>query len=123
MFLSLVKKSFTLPFYCAVLCAGRSTKVGLNNLLHTAFLRKNQETFQILLFNPILLNLVKIVSYFLVIALPCVQRKLGYITNINIWSYNLKFNEKTVLYFHFPALCYVQGVRKKLEIAYFIEHA
>ena len=93
---------FTPPFYCTVLCAGRSTKEGLNHLLHTAFLGKNQETFQILLFSPILLNLVKIVSYFLFIALPC---------------------EKTVLYFYFTALCYVQGVRKKLEIASFIEHA
>ena len=119
---------FTLPFYCTVLCAGRSAKEDLNHLLHTAFLRKNQETSQILLFSPMLLNLVKNVSCFLFIALPCVQsalnhlihcvrltKKLGHITNINIWSYNLKFSEKTVLYFHFTALCYVQGVRKKLN--------
>ena len=35
---------FTLPCYCTVLCAGRSTKEGLNHLLHKEFLRKNQET-------------------------------------------------------------------------------
>ena len=51
------------------------------------------------------------------------MKKLGHITNINIWSYNLKFSEKTVLYFHFTALCYVQGARKKLKIASFIKHA
>ena len=51
------------------------------------------------------------------------EKKLGRITNINIWSYDLKFSEKTVLCFHFTALCYVQGVRKKLKIASFIEHA
>ena len=51
------------------------------------------------------------------------QKKLGHIANINIWSYNLKFSEKTVLYFHFTALFYVQGARKKLKIASFIEHA
>ena len=69
-------------------------------------------------------------TFFLFIALPCVQSALnhlinwlGHVTNINIWSYNLKFSEKTVLYFHFTALCYVQGARKKLKIASFIEHA
>ena len=70
---------FTLPCYCTVLCAERSTKEGLNHLLHTAFLRKNQEIFQILLFSPILLNLVKNVSYFLFIALPCVQSALNHL--------------------------------------------
>ena len=48
------------------------------------------------------------------------EKTLGHITNINIWSYNLKFSKKTVLYFHFTALCYVQGVRKKLKIASFM---
>ena len=51
------------------------------------------------------------------------KKKLRHITNINTWSYNLKFNEKTVLYFHFTTLCYVQGARKKLKVASFIEHA
>ena len=62
---------FTLPFYCTVPCAGRSTKEGFNNLLHREFLMKNQETMQISVFSLILLNLVKNVSYFLFIALPC----------------------------------------------------
>ena len=69
-------------------------------------------------------------TFFLFIALPCVQSALnhlinwlGHVTNINIWSYNLKFSEKTVLYFHFTALCYVQGAQKKLKIASFIKHA
>ena len=35
---------FTLPFYCTVLCAGRSTKEGLNHLPHKEFLIKKQET-------------------------------------------------------------------------------
>ena len=56
-------------------------------------------------------------------SLSMSMKKLGHITNINIWSYNLKFSEKTVLYFHFTALFYVQGARKKLKIASFIEHA
>ena len=64
---------FTLSFYCTVLCAGRSTKEGLNHLLHRPCLRKNQETLQILVFSLILLNLFKNVSYFLFIALPYVQ--------------------------------------------------
>ena len=55
-------------------------------------------------------------------SLSTSEKKLEHITNINIWSYNLKFSEKTVLYFHFSALCYVQGVRKKLKIASFTEH-
>ena len=55
-------------------------------------------------------------------SLSTSKKKLGFITNINIWSYNLKFSEKTVLYFHFTALCYVQGARKKLKIAS-LEHA
>ena len=46
-----------------------------------------------------------------------------HIANINIWSYNLKCSEKTALYFHFTARCYVQGTQKKLKIASFIEHA
>ena len=69
-------------------------------------------------------------TFFLFIALPCVQSALnhlinwlGHVTNINIWSYNLKFSEKTALYFHFTALFYVQGAQKKLKIASFIEHA
>ena len=56
-------------------------------------------------------------------SLSTSEKKLGHIININIWSYNLKFSEKTVSYFHFTALCYVQGARKKLKIASFIEHA
>ena len=56
-------------------------------------------------------------------SLSTSEKKLGHIANSNIWSYNLKFSEKTVLYFHFTALCYVQGVRKKRKIASFIEHA
>ena len=69
-------------------------------------------------------------TFFLFIALPCVQSALnhhinwlGHITNINIWSYNLKFSEKNVLYFHFTSLFYEQGAWKKLKIAFFIEHA
>ena len=50
-------------------------------------------------------------------SLSTSEKKIGHITNINIWSYNLKFSEKTVLYFHFTALCYVQGVRKKLKLS------
>ena len=42
-------------------------------------------------------------------SLSTSKKILGHITNINIWSYNLKFSEKIVLYFHFTALCYVQG--------------
>ena len=67
-------------------------------------------------------------TFFLFIALPSVQSALnhpinwlGHVTNINIWSYNLKFSEKTVLYFHFTVLFYVQAARKKLKIASFIE--
>ena len=47
-------------------------------------------------------------TFFLFIALPCVQSALnhlinwlGHVTNIDIWSYNLKFSEKAVLYFDF----------------------
>ena len=47
-------------------------------------------------------------------SLSTSEKKLGHIAAINIWYYNLKFSEKTVLYFHFTALCYVQTVRKKL---------
>ena len=49
------------------------------------------------------------------------QKKLGHIVNFNIWSCNLKFSEKTVLYFHFTELCYIQGARKKLKIAFFTD--
>ena len=51
------------------------------------------------------------------------NKKLGHITNINIWSNNLKFSGKTVLYFHFTALSYVQCAWKKIKITSFIEHA
>ena len=79
---------FTLPFYCTVLYAGRSTKEGLNLLLHEEFLRKNKKN----------------------------------IANISIQFYITIFSQKyltlsvycIVLYFHFTALCYVQGDRKKL---------
>ena len=116
---------FALLFYYVVLCAGCSTKEGLSHILHREFLRKNQETLQISV------NLVKNVSYFLSVYCTalCTERFehlinwLGHVANINIWSYNLKFSEKTVLYFHFTALFYVQGARKKLKIASFIEHA
>ena len=70
---------FTLPFYCTVLCAGRSTKEGLNHLPHREFLIKKQETLQISVFSLILLNLVKNASYFLFIALPCVQSALNHL--------------------------------------------
>ena len=73
MFLSLVKNT-ALHFLFTVLsvpCAGRSTKEGFNHLLHREFLMKNQETMQISVFSLILLNLVKNVSNFLFIALPC----------------------------------------------------
>ena len=33
------------------------------------------------------------------------KKQIGHIANIKIWSYNLKFSEKTVLYFDFTALC------------------
>ena len=56
-------------------------------------------------------------------SLSTSKKKLGDIPNINIWSYNFKFSEKTVLYFYFTVMCYIQGVRKKRKIAYFIEHA
>ena len=52
-------------------------------------------------------------------SLSTTKKKLGHITNINIWSYNLNFSEKTVLYFHFTALCSVQGARRKHKIASF----
>ena len=52
-------------------------------------------------------------------SLSTSKKKLGHIANINIWSYNLKFSEKIVLYFHFFALCYIQGARKKLKTASF----
>ena len=70
---------FTLPFYCTVLCAGRSTKEGLNHLPHREFLIKKQETLQISVFSLILLNLVKNAPYFLFIALPCVQSALNHL--------------------------------------------
>ena len=70
---------FTLPFYCTVLCAGRSTKEGLNHLPHREFLIKKQETLQISVFSLILLNLFKNASYFLFIALPCVQSALNHL--------------------------------------------
>ena len=70
---------FTLSCYCSVLCAGRSTKESLNHLLHRACLRKNQETLQISVFSLILLNLVKNVSYFLFITLPCVLSTFNYL--------------------------------------------
>ena len=50
---------FTLRFCCTVVCAGRSTKEGLNHLRHRVCLRKNQETLQISVFSLVLLNLVK----------------------------------------------------------------
>ena len=56
-------------------------------------------------------------------SLTTSKKKLGHTTNINIWSSNLKFSEKTVLYFHFIALCYAQGAQKKLKMASFMEHA
>ena len=62
---------FTLPFCCTVLCAGRSTKEGLNHLLHRDFLRKNQETLQISVFSLVLLNLVKNV---LILSVYCIVR-------------------------------------------------
>ena len=55
-------------------------------------------------------------------SLTTTKKKSGHTININIWSYNLKFSEKIVLYFHFIALCYVQGAQKKLKIASFQEH-
>ena len=70
---------FTLPFYCTVLCAGRSTKEGLNHLPHREFLIKKQETLQISVFSLILLNLVKNASYFIFIALPCLQSALNHL--------------------------------------------
>ena len=70
---------FTLPFYCTVPCAGRSTKEGFNHLLHREFMMKNQETMQISVFSLILLNLVKNCSYFLFIALPCLQSGLNHL--------------------------------------------
>ena len=48
------------------------------------------------------------------------KKKLGHIVNINIWSYNPKFSEKT---FFKTVLCYVHGAQEKLEIASFIEQA
>ena len=76
MFLCLVKKLLYTSF---LLCAGRSTKEGLNHPIHRAFLRKNQETLQILVCSLILLNLVKNVAYSLFIALSCVQSALNYL--------------------------------------------
>ena len=70
---------FKLPFYCTVLCAGRSTKEGLNHLPHKEFLIKKQETLQISVFSLIFLNLVKNASYFLFIALPCVHSALNHL--------------------------------------------
>ena len=70
---------FQLPFYCTVVCAGRSTKEGLNHLRHRACLSRNQETLQISVFSLVLLNLVKNVSYFLFITLLCVQNVLNHL--------------------------------------------
>ena len=81
---------FTLPFYCTVLCAWRSTKEGLN--YHREFLRKNQETLQISVFSLILLNLFKNVLYFLFIALPCGQSALNHL----IHSARLRKNQGTL---------------------------
>ena len=81
MFLSLVKNT-ALHFLFTVLsvpCAGRSTKEGFNHLLHREFIMKNQETMQISVFSLILLNLVKNCSYFLFIALPCLQSGLNHL--------------------------------------------
>ena len=41
----------TLPFYLTVLCAGPSTKEGLNHLLRRKFLMKNQDTLQVSVFS------------------------------------------------------------------------
>ena len=68
---------FTLSFYCTIPCAGLSTKKSLSHLLHGAWLKKNQETLQISVVSLTLLNLVKNVSYFLFITLPCVQSNLN----------------------------------------------
>ena len=123
---------FTLLFYCTVLCPGRSTKEGLNHLLHRTFLRKNQETLQILIISnkfsqkcfilPIYCTALCTERFQPPHSLSTSKKKLGHITNINVWSYNLKFSEKSVLYFHFTALCYVQEAQKKLKIACFIEY-
>ena len=51
------------------------------------------------------------------------KKKIKDIVNINIRSHNFKFSEKNCLYVHFTSLCYIQGARKKLKIASFIEHA
>ena len=62
-----------------VLYAGRSTKEHFNHLFQREFLIKNQEALQISVFSLILLNLVKNVSYFLFIALPCLQSALNHL--------------------------------------------
>ena len=56
-------------------------------------------------------------------SLSASKKTSGHITNVNIWSYNLTFSEKPVLYFHFTAPYFVQGAREKLKIASFIGHA
>ena len=61
---------FTLPFYCTVPCAGRSTKEGFNHLLHREFLMKNQETMQISVFNLILLISSKMFHTFSLLYCP-----------------------------------------------------
>ena len=48
-------------------------------------------------------------------SLDTSKKKLRHIANINIWSHNLIFSEKIVLYLHFTTLCCVQGARKKLK--------
>ena len=70
---------FILPFYCTALCAVRSTKESFNHLPHREVLMKNEDTFQISVFSLILLNLVKNVSYFLLIALPYLQSALKHL--------------------------------------------
>ena len=125
---------FTLPFYFTGLCAGCSTKESLNHLLHRACLRKNQETLQISVFSLILLNLVKNVSYFLFITLPCVRSALNHFLHqarlrkkqdtLQISKFGLIIlNLMKKLFYTSILLHCVQGARKKLKIASFIEHA
>ena len=90
-------------------------------LLHKAYLRKNQETLQISVFPPIVTN----VLYFPFEPRPLMctsKKKLGRITNINIWSHGLKFSEKNyfMLSFYCTALC--GECSKETYETSFIEH-
>ena len=70
MFLSLVKKTALNFLFTVLSYVQGALQKGLNHLLYRVCLMKNQETLQISIFSPLLLNLLQNVSHFLFFALP-----------------------------------------------------